>query len=327
MPATPSYGTFHIIAGVSDNGVRLDTFVASRITALTRSQAAALIQNETIRVNNQVKKPGYRIRAKDDIRGIVPPPVRVTLIPESLDLDILYEDDDVIVINKPPGMVVHPAPGHESGTLVNALLHHNPGIGPIGGEMRPGIVHRLDKDTSGILVVAKNAAAHAHISDQFACRSIRKRYQAIVYGEVENNSGVIDYPIGRHPVDRKRMSTSSRKQRAAETRWRVRERFIGLTMLDLTLKTGRTHQARVHCAAIGHAIVGDPVYAGRKAGRNLARDVYELTRRVNRQMLHARRLTFAHPSIGTSVSFEATLPEDMTRLLDQLRCIDKKKAP
>ena len=323
MPPTPSDDIFHLKVGLSDTGGRLDAFVAARIATLTRSQAAVLIQKEMISVNNQVKKPGYRVRARDEIHGIIPPPVRLALIPELLDLDILYEDDDLILINKPPGMVVHPAPGHASGTLVNALLHHCPEIGPIGGEIRPGIVHRLDKDTSGILIVAKNAAAHAHLSAQFASRSIRKKYQAIVYGEVENDYGVVDFSIGRHPVDRKRMSISSRNPRAAETRWCVQERFNGLTLLDLDLKTGRTHQARVHCAAIGHAIVGDPVYAGRRAGKSLARSLYALTRQANRQMLHARRLTFTHPTGGARVTYEAALPEDMTRLLLQLRAIDK----
>jgi len=323
MPATPSDDAFHLKVSLSDTGDRLDAFVASRIAILTRSQAAALIQKEMIRVNNQAKKPGYRVRARDEIRGIIPPPARPALSPESLDLYILYEDDDLVLINKSPGMVVHPAPGHASGTLVNALLHHYPEIGPIGGEMRPGIVHRLDKDTSGILVVAKNAVAHAHLSAQFAIRSIRKKYQAIVYGAVQKKCGVIDFAIGRHPVDRKRMSIRSRRPRTAETRWRVKERFNGLTLLDLDLKTGRTHQARVHCAAIGHAIVGDPVYAGRQAGKSLDRDVSALTRRVNRQMLHARRLTFTHPSSGASVTFDAALPGDMAGLLTQLRCIRK----
>lgn len=319
MPVTPSYGVFHFTVGVSHTGERLDTFVASRMTVLSRSQAAALIQSGIIKVNDQLKKPGYRIHAGDDIHGIIPPPVDTTLNPEPIDLEILYEDDDLLLINKPPGMVVHPGPGHGSGTLVNALLHHCPGIGPIGGEMRPGIVHRLDKDTSGILVIAKNAVAHAHISTQFAQRSVQKQYQAIVYGEVKEETGVIDFPIGRHPVERKRMSIRSRRPRAAETLWRIRERFNGLTMLDLILKTGRTHQARVHCAAIGHAIVGDPVYASRRIGRGLNNDVYALTKGVGRQMLHARQLAFVHPSSGRSVLFNAAKPEDMTLLIEQLR--------
>lgn len=321
MPVTTPPVPFHIFADMTDAAGRLDAVVASRITVLTRSQAAALIQNGSITVNGRSKKPSYRVRSGDDIRGTIPPPLSGPLVPEPIELDILYEDDEVILVNKPPGMVVHPAPGHASGTLVNALLHHCPGIGPIGGEMRPGIVHRIDKGTSGLLVVAKNGVAHAHLSAQFAARSIRKHYLAIVYGDVDDESGRIDLAIGRHPVERKKMAVTSRKPRKAETRWRLRERFNGLTMLELKLKTGRTHQARVHCAAIGHPIVGDPVYAGRRAGRHLPDEVYALTRKVDRQMLHARRMTFIHPSHGASVSIKAALPGDMALLITQLRRI------
>jgi 23S rRNA pseudouridine1911/1915/1917 synthase len=323
MPVSPSSGAIHLIAGVSDKGDRLDTFVATRMSELSRSQAALLIQNESIKVNDQAKKPGYRIQPGDTIRVVIPPPAVTTLKPEPLALDILYEDDDVILINKAAGMVVHPAPGHEKGTLVNALLHHCPEIGPIGGEMRPGIVHRLDKDTSGLLVIAKNAAAHTHLSAQFAQRSVQKEYQAIVYGDVKEDTGCIKYSIGRHPVDRKRMSIRSRSPRAAETHWRVRERFDGLTLLALDLKTGRTHQARVHCAAIGHAIVGDPMYAGRRAVKRFGRDVYALIKPLGRQMLHARQLAFIHPSQGTPVCLQAPLPDDMKELIAQLRAINK----
>ena len=323
MSVTPSFGAIHLIAGVSDTGERLDTFIAARVSDLSRSQVALLIQNESIKVNNQTKKPGYRIHSGDTIRGVIPPPAETTLIPEPLELDILHEDDDIILINKVAGMVVHPAPGHEKGTLVNALLYHCPEIGPIGGEMRPGIVHRLDKDTSGILVVAKNSTAHTHLSAQFAHRSVRKQYQAIVYGDVKEDIGQMVFPIGRHPVDRKRMSIQSRSPRAAETHWQIRERFGGLTLLALDLKTGRTHQARVHCAAIGHAIVGDPIYAGRRAVKRLHRDVYALIRPLGRQMLHARQLAFIHPSHGTPVCLKAPLPYDMKQLIAQLRSIKK----
>ncbi|MEN8808419.1 MAG: RluA family pseudouridine synthase, partial [Desulfobacterales bacterium] len=287
----PSTGVFHIVVDPIDAGTRLDWLVASRVSALTRSQAAALIQHGQITVNNRSRKPGYRLQVKDEISGRIPPPADTVVKPEPLALDILHEDDDVIVLNKPAGVVVHPAPGHASGTLVNALLYHCPTIGPIGGELRPGIVHRLDKDTSGILVVAKNAAAHAHLAGQFAARSIRKIYLAVVFGEMADDSGVIELPIGRHPVDRKRMSISSRKPRMAETRWEVLERFKGLTLVELNLKTGRTHQARVHCAAINHAILGDPVYARRKVYQGPTAATLVLIRQVKRQMLHAWRLT------------------------------------
>lgn len=315
----PSTGVFHIVVDPVDAGTRLDLLVASRVSALTRSQAAVLIQHGQITVNGLSKKPGYRLRASDEITGRIPPPADSVVTPEPLALDILHEDDDVIVLNKPAGVVVHPAPGHASGTLVNALLYHCPTIGPIGGELRPGIVHRLDKDTSGILVVAKNAAAHAHLAGQFAARSIRKIYLAVVFGEMADDSGVIGLPIGRHPVDRKRMSISSRKPRMAETRWEVRERFKGLTLVELNLKTGRTHQARVHCAAINHAILGDPVYAGRKVNRGPTAATLVLIRQVKRQMLHAWRLTCTHPSRLVPVVFEAPLPQDMDQLIVHLR--------
>ena len=323
MPVTPSRGAINLIAGVSDTGERLDTFVAARISELSRSQVALLIQNESIKVNDQAKKPGYRIHSGDTIRGVIPPPAETTLNPEPLKLDILYEDDDVILINKAAGMVVHPAPGHEKGTLVNALLYHCPEIGPIGGEIRPGIVHRLDKDTSGLLVVAKNAAAHTHLSAQFAQRSVRKQYQAIVFGDVKDDTGRMVFPIGRHPVDRKRMSIQSRSPRAAETHWRVQERFEGLTLLALDLKTGRTHQARVHSAAIGHPIVGDPMYAGRKSAKRVPVNVYALIKPLSRQMLHARQLEFIHPSQGIPFCLKAPLPDDMKQLIAQLRLIKK----
>jgi 23S rRNA pseudouridine1911/1915/1917 synthase len=314
-----STGVFLIVVEPDDAGTRLDLMVADRISALTRSQAAGLIQQGNIKVNDLVKKPGYRLQTKDKITGRIPPPTDTVVRPEPLALDILHEDDDVIVLNKPAGLVVHPAPGHASGTLVNALLHHCPTIGPIGGELRPGIVHRLDKDTSGVLVVAKTAAAHAHLAAQFASRSIRKIYLAVVHGEMTADRGEIELPIGRHPVDRKRMSISSRKPRMAETRWEVRERYKGLTLVELNLKTGRTHQARVHCAAINHAILGDPVYAGRKVYRAPTAAALALIRQVKRQMLHAWRLTCIHPSRLVPVDFEAALPHDMDQLIVHLR--------
>ncbi|MFZ0613193.1 MAG: RluA family pseudouridine synthase [Desulfobacterales bacterium] len=316
MPAT---GPFHFVVETVDAGMRLDLSVAAHVSALTRSQAAALIQQGRITVNDRPKKPGYRLQAADRIAGCIPPPVDAVAQPEPLALDILHEDDDMIVLNKSAGVVVHPAPGHASGTLVNALLYHCPGIGPIGGELRPGIVHRLDKDTSGVLVVAKNAAAHAHLSAQFAARGICKIYLAIVYGEMAGNSGVIELPIGRHPVDRKRMSIRSRKPRVAETRWKVHERFKGLTLVELNLKTGRTHQARVHCAAVNHPILGDPVYAGRNTSRGFPAALGAHFRQTKRQMLHAWQLTCLHPGRLAPVFFEAPLPQDMNQLIAHLR--------
>jgi 23S rRNA pseudouridine1911/1915/1917 synthase len=306
---------FTILVDVSDSGKRLDLLVASRISGCSRSVATSLIRNGKVRVQGSAKKPGYRARTGDEICGTIPPPEPVLLKPEPIPIDILYEDNDIVVINKPPGIVVHPAPGHYSGTLVNALLYHCPGLEGIGGEIRPGIVHRLDKDTSGVMVVAKNSAAHHDLALQFKSRRIKKKYLALVYGRMESDSGRVSLPIGRHPVDRKKMSTHSRKSRMAETTWRVRKRFARATLVELGLKTGRTHQIRVHCAAIKHPVVGDSVYGGRKAGKSIA---YDLVVSVPRQMLHAWRLEFTHPKNQKTLCFEAPIPSDMGDILEKL---------
>lgn len=306
---------FTILVDVSDSGKRLDLLVASRISGCSRSIAASLIRNGKIRVQGGVKKPGYRTRPGDEICGTVPPPEPVSFKPEPIPINILYEDNDIIVINKPPGIVVHPAPGHYSGTLVNALLYHCPWLEGIGGEIRPGIVHRLDKDTSGVMVVAKNDGAHQNLSLQFKSRRIKKKYLALVYGRMESESGRVVLPIGRHPVDRKKMSTHSRKSRMAETTWQVRKRFARATLVEIHLKTGRTHQIRVHFAAIKHPVVGDSVYGGRKAGK---RTEYDLFGSVPRQMLHAWRLQFAHPKTQKILCFEAPIPSDMEDILEKL---------
>ncbi len=242
----------------------------------------------------------------------------VNLEPQPLALDIIHADEDLVVVNKQPGLVVHPAPGHDSGTLVNALLYHFPDIGPIGGELRPGIVHRLDKDTSGIIIVAKNSASLAHLTAQFSARTICKTYLALVYGQMKTDSGRINLPIGRHPIDRKRMSAGGPRSRAAETTWKTKNRFPGLSLLELNLKTGRTHQARVHCAAIGHPIVGDPVYGKRRPDRGLPHPVVGIVAKVGRQMLHAWKLTFSHPATDKPLSFTAPLAGDMYELIEKL---------
>ncbi len=314
--------TFHFVVDSSQGGIRLDVFIASQLTDLSRSHIAHLIQEEQVTVNTFVKKPGYRIRAGDQISGIIPAAEMVHIEPQPLELDIIHEDQDLVVVNKQPGLVVHPAPGHDSGTLVNALLYHFPDIGPIGGQLRPGIVHRLDKDTSGIIIVAKNSASLAHLSAQFSARTIRKTYLALVYGQMKTDSGRIDLPIGRHPIDRKRMSVGSPRSRAAETTWKTRKTFTGLSLLQLNLKTGRTHQARVHCAAIGHPIVGDPVYGKRRPDRGLPRPVAGIVGKIGRQMLHAWKLTFTHPATDDSLSFTAPLAGDMHELIEKLGSVN-----
>lgn len=308
---------FSFPAGAASSGIRLDVFIAERLPGCSRSFAGQLITGERFKVNGQVRKPAYRLKAGDVVSGSVPPPAPSGLLPEPIPLHILYEDPDIVVVSKPPGLVVHPAPGHGSGTLVNALLHHCPDLGAIGNEIRPGIVHRLDKDTSGALVVAKNAAALEHLAAQFKNRSVRKDYLALVHGEMAAESGTIRLPVGRHPVDRKRMSTRSRRGREAETGWRVARRLGGFTLLELRLKTGRTHQIRVHCAAIERPVVGDPVY-GRSKPPAAAADLRPLPARTRRQMLHAWRLEIDHPRTGERMRFESPMPEDMQRLIAQL---------
>jgi 23S rRNA pseudouridine1911/1915/1917 synthase len=308
---------FTILVDASDSGKRLDLLVASRIPDCSRSVAANLIRNGKIKVQGDAKKPGYRTKTGDEICGHIPLPEPVLFKPEPIPIDILYEDDDIIVVNKPPGLVVHPAPGHYSGTLVNALLYHCPDLEGIGGEIRPGIVHRLDKDTSGVLVVAKNGRAHHNLALQFKLRRVKKEYLALVHGKMESDSGTILLPIGRHPVDRKKMSTRSRTSRVAETIWQVKEKFDKATLVELNLKTGRTHQIRVHFAAINHPIVGDPVYGGRKAGKKVEYGK-NLFISVPRQMLHARRLGFTHPETQKTLSFEAPIPLDIGYVLKKL---------
>jgi 23S rRNA pseudouridine1911/1915/1917 synthase len=323
----PAHGPFSIRVKASDEGQRLDVVLASRMPKGSRTFFANLIVNEHIHVDGQIKKPGYRVKSGDEISGVIPAPEPVEFEPEPIPIDILYEDNHLIVVNKQPGLVVHPAAGHFSGTLVNGLLYHCPDLGGIGGKLRPGIVHRLDKDTSGTLVVAKNTAAHEGLSRQFKSRKIQKQYLALVHGDMKSQAGTVKLPIGRHPADRKRMSTVSPKGRTAETDWRVKERFEGFTLLELNLKTGRTHQIRVHCAAMHHPIVGDKIYRPRKlektiaGGQNQADGILDLLKSVSRQMLHAWRLGFTHPHTREVLCFEAPLPEDMAGIIEQIRKI------
>jgi len=221
----PDGRSFSIIASITASGTRLDIFLSSAVSDISRSAASNLIRKGNVTVNGAGAKPGYRLKPHDEISGFVPPPEPATFKPEPIDLNILHEDEHIIIINKPPGLVVHPAPGHYRGTLVNGLLYHCPSLKGIGEELRPGIVHRLDKDTSGVMVVAKSQIAYNHLSLGFKQRSVQKDYLAIVYGEMESESGVISFSIGRHPVDRKRMSVSSLKGRRAKTIWRGVERF------------------------------------------------------------------------------------------------------
>lgn len=312
---------FTIVAADSDSDTRLDSLIARKLPNCSRKLASSLIRKGLIRVSGSTKKPGYRTRPGDVIQGNLPKPTETGFLPEPVPLDILFEDDHLIVLNKAPGVVVHPAPGNYTGTLVNGLLYHYPNLEGVGGEIRPGIVHRLDKDTSGVLLVARNHAAHTELSDQFKSRIVKKKYLTLVYGHMKETNGVIDFPIGRHPTQRKQMSIRSRKPRPAETRWKVREQLDGIAFLELDLLTGRTHQIRVHCHAIQHPIVGDPVYGIRSLSRRIRRlggQAHHI-QGINRQMLHSWRLTIRHPVSGIPMTFEAPIPEDMQSLLTALR--------
>lgn len=303
---------------VSQAGLRLDRFLAGSGHGWSRSQVARFISEGQVTRNGRPTKPAQLLQPGDVI-AVVPPPARPSdLAAEDLPLDVLFEDAHLIVLNKPPGLVVHPAAGNPSGTLVNALLHHCSDLSGVGGVERPGIVHRLDKDTSGVLVAAKTDAAHRALSLAFRWRTTDKRYLAVVYGDPRAAEGAVDAPIARSPSDRTRMAVVP-GGRAARTLWWVRERFGGTTLLECRLVTGRTHQVRVHMAHAGMALVGDPVYGGRQ-WRNLSSLTTSLVcREFPRQALHAWRLTIGHPATGVPMTFEAPLPADMAALITALR--------
>lgn len=320
MSNPPSSFTFRV--GHVQAGIRLDALVAAEIEHCSRSFAATLIRQGCITVDGSTKKPSYPVKAAETVSGKIAPPTVSNFLPENILLQILYEDPELLVVNKAPGMVVHPAPGHSGGTLVNALMHHCPDLAGISGSLRPGIVHRLDKDTSGALVVAKNSRCMHHLAAQFKSREVRKIYIALVYGIPRDDAGSLDDPIGRHPVDRKKMSVTTHTPRSALTHWRVREQFVGACLLELDIRTGRTHQIRVHCKTMGHPIIGDPVYGNRGDKKRLAAVSPELGRAVmalDRQMLHAWQLSFVHPVTAKRVIVEAPMPEDMIQLIDHFR--------
>jgi 23S rRNA pseudouridine1911/1915/1917 synthase len=311
---------FSIRVSDKDQRRRLDQFLSLTDLRLSRSQAKDLIEKHQILLNQKATKPGAHVKKGDLISGTLPEPEPLSLKPEPLPLGILYEDSSIIVIGKPPGMVVHPAYGNLSGTLVNALLHHCTDLAGINGVLRPGIVHRLDKDTSGVMVVAKDDEAYHRLTQQFKDRTVEKVYLAIALGPFRKEEGLIDVAIGRHPHERKRMSIRARKGRIAVTRWRVMERLDGFTLLEVFPQTGRTHQIRVHLSSIGHPLLGDPLY-GRKGKLGAIHDpaLKECVTRMGRQALHAYRLGFVHPKTGEKVQFESPLPEDMKEVLEVLR--------
>ena len=303
----------YIISG-DKAGQRLDLFLSTRIEiSLARSQVQRLIEDGYVEVNREAPKAHYKLKTDDRIVIAIPAPKELEVKPENIPLEIVYEDGDLIVVNKARGMVVHPAVGNYSGTLVNALLYHCHDLSGIGGVLRPGIVHRLDKDTSGLLVVAKNDLAHQELARQFKNRKILKQYIALVHGVIRPDRGRVEARVGRHPSHRKKMAIVSSQEtrikgREAVTDFKVLERFKNYSLVEVTLRTGRMHQIRVHFASLGHSIVGDPTYGHRKEEFKLSG-----------QLLHAARLGFTHPRTGKYLEFESALPGDMEEMIRRLR--------
>lgn len=304
-----------IVIAESEEGQRVD-FALAELAGISRSRAQRWIESDLVRINGRSPRASSRVHCGDTLEATPAEPVRSSVAPEAIPLSVLYEDDDLIVIDKPAGLVVHPAPGHPAGTLVNALLHHCGDLAGVGGVLRPGIVHRLDQGTSGVMVVAKNDAAHFALSGQFHDHSIEREYRALVRALPGAEEGRVDRPIGRHPRDRKRMSVRSNRGREAATVWRVLRRFhvTGRSWLAVFPETGRTHQIRVHLASVGMPVVSDPVY-GRSRREPLALD---------RPALHARTLGFDHPSLGKRLRFEAPLPDDLEQLLALLEAREER---
>ncbi len=299
-----------IILTVSENAdnIRIDRFIAENADGLTRSAVQKLIEDNNITVNGIFPSKNLKLKFGDEIIVNIPKPEPCEAVPENIPLDIVFEDDDLLVVNKPRDMVVHPATGNYSGTLVNALLYHcGDSLSGINGVLRPGIVHRIDKDTSGLLIVAKNDFSHNLLAEQIKEHSFTRKYQAVVVGNVKDDSGTINAPIGRHPTDRKKMAVTAKNSRNAVTHYKVIARYNGYTHVELTLETGRTHQIRVHMAYIGHPVAGDPVYGGKK-----------YITKLNGQCLHAYYISFVHPRTNQTLSFSAPLPEYFTDFLKSI---------
>ena len=291
-------------------GERADALLARLVPDLTRSAAQKLLERGAVTLNGGPARKNDRPAPGDVLEVVLPDPEPIDLVPQDIPLDVVYEDGDVIVVNKPVGLVVHPAPGHPDGTLVNALLYHcGTSLSGINGELRPGIVHRIDRDTSGLIIAAKNDRAHLALAAQLQDHSLARTYEAVAVGGLRKDSGTVDAPIGRHPVDRKKMAVDRKNGREAITHWTVLARYPGYTHVECRLETGRTHQIRVHLASIGHPLLGDTVYGAKKPVPGLAG-----------QCLHARRLRFVHPSTGEPVELECPLPEwfqDVLRKIDR----------
>lgn len=287
---------------------RLDLYLSQELNNVSRSYIQKLIKEGLVKVNDKVAKAKYAVCEGDHIQVYLPEPKKLEIEAENIPIDIVYEDDDVAVVNKPQGMVVHPAPGNYSGTLVNALLYHLNSLSSINGIIRPGIVHRIDKDTSGLLMIAKNDLAHEELSKQLKAHTINRIYNALVDGNIKEEKGTIDAPIGRHPVDRKKMTVINLNSKEAVTHFRILERFGQYTLIEAKLETGRTHQIRVHMSFINHPVTGDPVYGGKNQRF-----------KTNGQLLHAKTIGFIHPRTKEYLEFDSALPEHFIRILNILR--------
>ncbi|SHJ13008.1 23S rRNA pseudouridine1911/1915/1917 synthase [Geosporobacter subterraneus DSM 17957] len=288
-----------------EEDTRLDLYLSNQLDQLSRSFIQKLIEQEKIKINGkQEKLKKYKVKENDVVEIEIPLPERLDIKPENIPIHIIYEDEDVVIVDKPQGMVVHPAPGNYSGTLVNALLYHCKTLSSINGVIRPGIVHRIDKDTSGLLMVAKNDKAHRSLAEQLKEHSIHRVYAALVHGNIREEKGTIDAPIGRHPVDRLKMTVTDKNSKNAVTHFEVQQRFGNYTLIEAKLETGRTHQIRVHMAYIQHPLVGDPVYG-------LKKEKYHL----QGQALHAKELGFLHPSTSKYMEFKSPLPDYFQKLL------------
>jgi 23S rRNA pseudouridine1911/1915/1917 synthase len=306
--------------------IRLDVFLASRSTDLSRSRIQTLIKSGEAKVNECRSRQSYKLKKGDRVSLLIPPASPYVLKPEPVEFGIIYEDDSLIVLNKPAGIVVHPAAGHATGTLVHGLLQHCHDLSGIGGVLRPGIVHRLDKDTSGIMVATKSDHSHAFLANQFKSGEVKKQYVALVHGVIRGNAGEIELPIGRHPKKRKQMSVRPSGGRRALTRWQKINEFNGeFSLLSVIIKTGRTHQIRVHLSHIGHPVAGDPVYGyGQRWWKRHPLYKKGVLPSIKRQMLHAKSLGFVHPDLEHYMEFEAPLPDDMANAVLILQTLNTK---
>lgn len=326
MASTPDRQFAYSISE-TDQDLRLDRFLSCQpAIGLTRSRIQSLITEGHCSVNGHASKPSYKLKPGDYVSLEIPDPIPAVIEPEPVPFEIIHEDAALIVLSKPPAVVVHPSPGHASGTLVHGLLSRTKDLSGIGGVLRPGIVHRLDKDTSGLMVVAKNDAAHAHLAGQFKQGKVKKRYLALVHGPLKEKKGEINLPIARHPRKRKEMTVVQSGGRHALTLWEKIEEFnCGISLLRVTLKTGRTHQIRVHLSHDGHPVVGDPVYGYGRRGlkKRLTKESESIIPLVKRQLLHAQHLGFVHPRSNQYMAYEASLPDDMAAVLAILRKLDE----